>query len=43
VRWLKGDKEVVETRQVDVFAGAWKVVDFTKPAPEAVDPPKPKP
>jgi uncharacterized protein (TIGR03000 family) len=42
-RWMEGGQEVVQTRRVDVTAGAWKVADFTKPAPEAVEPPKPKP
>src|SRR5262249_23718287 len=26
-RWMKGDKEVVETRLIDVAAGVWKSVD----------------
>ncbi len=42
-RWKQGDKDVVQTRQVDVSAGAWKVVDFTRPPAERLDPPKPKP
>jgi uncharacterized protein (TIGR03000 family) len=41
-RWTQDGKEVVQTRQIDVAAGAWKVVDFTKPAPEQLEPPKPK-
>jgi uncharacterized protein (TIGR03000 family) len=40
-RWTEGGKEVVQTRRIDVAAGAWKSVDFTKPAAEAVDSPKP--
>ena len=42
-RWTEGGQEVVQTRHVDVSAGAWKTVDFTKPAPEVLDAPKPKP
>jgi uncharacterized protein (TIGR03000 family) len=41
-RWTQDGKEVVQTRQIDVTAGAWKVVDFTKPTPEQLEPPKPK-
>jgi uncharacterized protein (TIGR03000 family) len=42
-RWMEGGKEVVHTRQVDVSAGSWKIVDFTRPTPEVLDAPKPKP
>jgi uncharacterized protein (TIGR03000 family) len=42
-RWMEDGKEVVQTRQVEVSAGAWKVIDFTKPVPEQLEPPKPKP
>ncbi len=42
-RWMAGGQEVVQTRQVDVGAGAWKTVDFTRPAPEVLEAPKPKP
>ena len=41
-RWMVGGKEVVQTRQVDVAAGTFKAVDFTKPAAEGVEPPKAK-
>jgi uncharacterized protein (TIGR03000 family) len=41
-RWMEGDQEVVQTRQVDVAAGSWKTVDFTRPAAEPLEPPKPK-
>jgi len=41
-RWIEGGQEVVQTRRVDVGAGAWKAVDFTRPAPEGVEPPKAK-
>ncbi len=41
-RWTVGGKEVVQTRQVDVGAGTYKVVDFTKPVAEGVEAPKPK-
>jgi uncharacterized protein (TIGR03000 family) len=40
-RWTEGGKEVVRERRIDVSAGTWKVVDFTRPAPEVVEPPKP--
>jgi uncharacterized protein (TIGR03000 family) len=40
-RWTEGGKEVVQERQVDVSAGSWKGVDFTRPTPEVVEPPKP--
>ena len=40
-RWTEGGKEVVQTRRLDVRAGSWKGVDFTRPAPEVVEPPKP--
>jgi uncharacterized protein (TIGR03000 family) len=33
-RWTENGKEVVRTRTFDVSAGAWLVVDFTRPAPE---------
>jgi uncharacterized protein (TIGR03000 family) len=42
-RWVEGGHEVVQTRQLVVSAGAWKAVDFTRPAPELVGPPVPKP
>ena len=42
-RWTEDGKEVVQTRQVDVSAGAWKTIDFTKAAPEQLEAPKPKP
>jgi len=41
-RWMEGGKEVVQTRQIDVSAGSWKTVDFTRPASEVLDTPKPK-
>jgi uncharacterized protein (TIGR03000 family) len=41
-RWMDGDKEVVQTRQIDVSAGSWKTIDFTRAAPEILDAPKPK-
>jgi uncharacterized protein (TIGR03000 family) len=40
-RWVENGKEVVRTRTLDVSAGAWKGVDFTKPPAEGVEPPKP--
>jgi uncharacterized protein (TIGR03000 family) len=42
-RWLEGGNEVVRARQLAVSAGAWTTVDFTRPAAELVEPPKPKP
>jgi len=42
-RWMEGRKEVVQTRQVDVSAGSSKTIDFTRPAPEVLDAPKPRP
>ena len=42
-RWLEGGKEVVQTRRVDVSAGSWKAVDFTRPAAEVLEAPTPKP
>jgi uncharacterized protein (TIGR03000 family) len=42
-RWTEDGKEVVQTRQIDVAAGSWKTVDFTKPAVEQLEAPKPKP
>jgi uncharacterized protein (TIGR03000 family) len=41
-RWIQDGKEVVQTRRVDVGAGSYATLDFTKPAAEAVEPPKPK-
>jgi uncharacterized protein (TIGR03000 family) len=41
-RWTEGGKEVTQTRTIDVSAGAWKSIDFTKPVPEQLEPPKPK-
>jgi uncharacterized protein (TIGR03000 family) len=40
-RWLQDGKEMTETRQIVVGAGMWKGVDFTRPQPEGVEPPKP--
>jgi uncharacterized protein (TIGR03000 family) len=40
-RWVENGKEVTQTRRLDVSAGAWKGVDFTRPPVEAVEPPKP--
>ncbi len=40
-RWAEGGKEVDQTRRIDVHAGSWKGVDFTRPTPEVVEPPKP--
>src|SRR5262249_34290546 len=41
-RWRDGDREVVLTRRLDVRAGSWKGVDFTRPSAEEVpEPPKP--
>ena len=40
-RWTEGGREVVQTRRIDVSAGSRKVMDFTRPAPEVVDPPEP--
>jgi uncharacterized protein (TIGR03000 family) len=33
-KWMDGDKEVAQTRTVEVRAGRTTVVDFTQPAPE---------
>ena len=40
-RWVENGKEVTQTRRLDVSAGAWKGVDFTRPPVETVEPPKP--
>jgi uncharacterized protein (TIGR03000 family) len=40
-KWTEGGKEVVQTREIDVTAGSRKAIDFTKPAPEEVEAPKP--
>jgi uncharacterized protein (TIGR03000 family) len=40
-RWVENGKEVTQTRRLDVSAGTWKGVDFTRPPVEAVEPPKP--
>jgi len=40
-RWMEGGKEVVQSRSIDVLAGSRATIDFMKPAPEAVEAPKP--
>jgi uncharacterized protein (TIGR03000 family) len=42
-RWAQGGKDVVQTREIVVWAGTRSAVDFTRPAPERVEAPKPKP
>jgi uncharacterized protein (TIGR03000 family) len=42
-RWNDNGQEVVQTRRIDVSAGSWKTIDFTKPPPaEPVEPPAKK-
>jgi uncharacterized protein (TIGR03000 family) len=41
-RWTEGGQEVVRTQRLDVAAGAWKTVDFTRPPAEQLEAPKPK-
>jgi uncharacterized protein (TIGR03000 family) len=40
-RWTESAKEMDQVRQVDVAAGSLRFLDFTRPAPEVVLPPKP--
>jgi uncharacterized protein (TIGR03000 family) len=40
-RWTDDGKEMVQTRRITVSAGAWKTLDFTIPAPEAINSPRP--
>ncbi len=42
-RWAEGGKDVMQTREVVVSAGTRTTVDFTRPAPEQLESPKPKP
>jgi uncharacterized protein (TIGR03000 family) len=42
-RWVEGGKDVVQTREIAVSGGTCLTVDFTRPAPEQVEAPKPKP